>query len=97
MKSKPAKVLSRQQCKGQIENIERKENNFWCSRVFGMFSFMRPVFMVKDAEVLKQMMIKDFDHFVNHDSEFSAHGDRYFARSMLHLLGDDWREMRNAL
>lgn len=62
-----------------------------------MFLFMRPIFLIKDVELIKQITVKDFDYFMNHDSKFSAHGDRYFARSVLFLEDNLWREMRNAL
>lgn len=62
-----------------------------------MFMFSRPVFVVKDAEVVKQIMIKDFDHFVNHDGNLSKGADGIFAKSVLLLEDNSWREMRNIL
>lgn len=66
-------------------------------RVFGMFVFMRPVFILKDVETVKQVTVQGFDHFINRDKTFSKNGDALFSKSLLHLLDNPWREMRHAL
>lgn len=66
-------------------------------RVFGMFIFTRPNLVVKDTDVVKQISIKDFDHFVNHDGSLTRGSDGIFAKSVLLLEDNPWREMRNFL
>lgn len=62
-----------------------------------MFNFTRPVFIVTDAEIVKNIMIKDFDHFVNRDDGLSRGSDGIFGKSVLLLENNPWREMRNIL
>lgn len=66
-------------------------------RAFGFFMLMRPVYVVRDVELVKQITIKDFDHFVNHDGNLTRASDGLFAKSVLLLEDNAWREMRNIL
>lgn len=56
-----------------------------------------PNFVVKDVELIKQITIKDFDSFVNHDKTFDVHVDKVFGRSLFSLFDGEWRTMRNTL
>jgi len=35
-------------------------------KVFGIFEGKKPTLIVSDPEIVKQIMVKDFDHFNNH-------------------------------
>ena len=35
-------------------------------KVFGMFEGVQPAIYISDPEIIKQILVKDFDHFVNH-------------------------------
>lgn len=39
---------------------------------------MKPVLMIRDLNLLKQMCIKDFDHFPDHPSIMSEESDPLF-------------------
>jgi len=60
-----------------------------------MYNFGMPVTMVKDAEVIKQITVKDFDSFVNHSKIFGDDG--FFSTSVLNLENERWKEMRGIL
>lgn len=47
-------------------------------RVFGLFDFRQPFFFVRDPEILKQLGVKDFDHFENHRSFIDEDVDLLF-------------------
>lgn len=59
--------------------------------------FLQPMFLLNDVDVIKQITVKDFDHFVNHNSNLSKGADGIFAKSVLLLENNAWREMRNIL
>lgn len=62
-------------------------------RLFGFFNFMQPGYIVTDADLIKRITIKDFDHFVNHDQNFDD-VDKVFSKSLFSLHNQQWREMR---
>lgn len=57
---------------------------------------MQTGYMITDAELIKRITIKDFDHFANHDQNFDAI-DRVFSKSLFSLHNQQWREMRTIL
>lgn len=36
------------------------------SRYVGFYEFTNKLVVIRDVELLKKMMVKDFEHFVNH-------------------------------
>ncbi|KAH8388331.1 hypothetical protein KR093_004285 [Drosophila rubida] len=72
-------------------------------KVFGIFEQMSPVLMIRDPELIKQITVKDFDHFVNHPSFFGADGeaphdiDHLFFSSLFTMRDARWRDMRSTL
>lgn len=49
--------------------------------VIGMYEFGGgPVYMIRDLEMVKQIAVKDFDHFVNHRFELSDDTDPLLGR-----------------
>lgn len=66
------------------------------SRVFGAFDNRDPILMLRDPQLIKHVMVKDFDHFVNRRNIFA--GDKnLFNSSLLLMENDEWRDMRNTL
>ena len=60
------------------------------------------MFFLRDPEVVKQIAIKDFDHFVNHRSTFgddddADHNKNLFAASLVLMKDDKWKDMRSTL
>uniref|UniRef100_A0A182PZA6 Uncharacterized protein n=1 Tax=Anopheles epiroticus TaxID=199890 RepID=A0A182PZA6_9DIPT len=70
-------------------------------KVFGMFDLINPVFVVRDPELIKQITVKDFDHFVNHRPIFGSNLDRdsiaLFGKTLFALSDQQWRDMRATL
>lgn len=66
-------------------------------RIFGIFDFRKPMYVVRHPEAIKQMAIKDFDHFEDHRSFISAENDILFGNSLFMLKGSKWRDMRATL
>lgn len=63
-------------------------------RVFGIFELRKPVLIVRDPNVLKQLTIKDFDYFENHRTFLDERGDILFGNSLFLMRSEKWRHMR---
>lgn len=50
-------------------------------RIFGMFDFRKPFYFIRDPEIIKQLAVKDFDHFENHRSFIDEDVDLLFVRN----------------
>lgn len=64
-------------------------------RLFGFTNFLgKYIVVVKDAALIKQITVKDFDHFVNRDPFEHAEADKYLSKSLILLRDQKWRDMR---
>lgn len=61
-----------------------------------MFQFRKPVFVIKDPELIKQITVKDFDHFIDH-TKFFEDRESLLSRTLSVLDGQKWKEMRSVL
>ncbi|EDW15253.1 probable cytochrome P450 9f2 [Drosophila mojavensis] len=72
-------------------------------KVFGIFEQRKPLLMIRDPELVKQITIKDFDHFINHrnifgvDSEDPHDMDNLFGSSLFSMRDARWKDMRSTL
>uniref|UniRef100_A0A6E8W4R8 Cytochrome P450 n=1 Tax=Anopheles coluzzii TaxID=1518534 RepID=A0A6E8W4R8_ANOCL len=73
------------------------------AKIFGLFEMITPMFVVRDPELIKQITVKDFDHFVNHrailpgDESSSRNSSIMFTKVLFNLNGQRWRNVRNTL
>lgn len=76
---------------------------FLLIRIFGFFNMTEPIYMVRDPEIVKQIAVKDFDHFVDHTLNAGGGTDQdsphhsLFTDSLVALRGTKWRDMRATL
>ncbi|XP_063367037.1 cytochrome P450 6B5-like isoform X1 [Cydia amplana] len=61
-------------------------------KVVGMFVMRSPELLVRDLDVIKNILIKDFDIFVNRGFEFKITG---FGANLFHGNADTWRLLRS--
>uniref|UniRef100_A0A182JFK0 Uncharacterized protein n=1 Tax=Anopheles atroparvus TaxID=41427 RepID=A0A182JFK0_ANOAO len=85
-----------------FEHFKNIYDAFPNARIFGMFNMQQPAFVVRDPELVKQLTIKDFDHFADHmatgfDLKDENHTDMLLANSLVSLRGQKWRDMRATL
>ncbi|KAF5287162.1 hypothetical protein FQA39_LY16040 [Lamprigera yunnana] len=67
-------------------------------RYIGMFSFTTPVLIVKDPELLKTVMVKEFDTFPEHRRMLSENADPLWTQSIFAIKGGEkWRKLRSIL
>lgn len=62
-----------------------------------MFDFRMPQYVVRDPEVMKQITMKDFDHFEDHRGFFDASCDKLWGNTLFFMTGEKWRNMRATL
>ena len=64
----------------------------------GFYDFGEPVIMIRSVELIKNITVKNFDHFVDHRG-FVADPtmDPLFGKNLFSLRGDKWRDIRALL
>ncbi|XP_044738983.1 cytochrome P450 9e2-like [Chrysoperla carnea] len=67
-------------------------------KCIGIMAFNKPTLVIRDKNLIKQIGIKDFDNFTDHQKLFFKEGfDRLFDRNLFSLDGQPWRDMRATL
>ncbi|XP_055306358.1 uncharacterized protein LOC129570685 [Sitodiplosis mosellana] len=60
----------------------------------GFFDFREPMFIIRDPEIIKQIAIKNSDHFENHRALFDEKADRLWSNTLFFMQNEKWRNMR---
>ncbi|KAF7403884.1 hypothetical protein HZH68_006678 [Vespula germanica] len=63
----------------------------------GTMDFATPLLIVRDPDLLKDIMVKQFDHFPDHRAFVDENIDPIFGKNIFSLRGERWKEMRNTL
>lgn len=66
-------------------------------RFYGIYEISQPIFVIRDPDLIKQVTIQDFDHFVNHQVGFDMEMDSLVARSLFFSKNQQWKDMRTIL
>lgn len=66
-------------------------------RFYGIYEILHPVFVIRDPELIKQLTVQDFDHFVNHQGNFDMEMDSLVSRSLFFSRNQQWKDMRAVL
>ncbi|KAL1509576.1 hypothetical protein ABEB36_004288 [Hypothenemus hampei] len=77
--------------------IKYAYDSFGKSRYGGTYQFTLPSLILKDPELIKQITIKDFDHFTDHRAFVNPEADPLWSNNLFALTGQKWREMRATL
>lgn len=72
-------------------------NWFPNDKLFGVFTFRKPVLVVRDPDLLKQLAVKDSDHFEDHSALGDEDTEDLFTNGLFFMSGQRWRDMRNTL
>lgn len=67
------------------------------AKYIGALDFGKPVIIIKDPDIIREIGVKSFDHFVNHRSFIADDFDPLLSRNVFSLKDDRWREMRSTL
>ena len=73
-------------------------------RFFGWFLFGKPMLMIHDVELVKNIKVKDFNHFVDPQDEHTAKTarmggelDQLFNQNVGSAKGEEWKDVRSSL
>lgn len=77
-------------------HFQRVYNKFKDEKIVGMFILDEPYLLIRDPELLRQIMTKDFHHFVNRGMVDPGVLDPV-NRHLFNMQGDSWKLMRNKL
>ncbi|KAK5641878.1 hypothetical protein RI129_010425 [Pyrocoelia pectoralis] len=67
------------------------------SRYSGMYQITNPILVIKDPELIKQITVKDFDHFIDHNQFMTEECEPLWGKNLFSLRGERWKEMRATL
>lgn len=66
-------------------------------RYYGMDFFGKPILAIRDLELIKQVGVKNFDHFMNHSEIYPPEIDTLWDKNLFNMKDQRWREMRTTL
>lgn len=64
---------------------------------FGYYKLLKPGIVVRGAELVKNVMIKDFASFQANDHNITKKSDPLFAQNPFFLNGDEWQAERKSI
>lgn len=63
-------------------------------KVYGIFHFLTPTLVVSDVSLLKHILVRDFNHFTDRETDRSH--DPVISRSLIGAKGEEWKDWRKA-
>lgn len=66
-------------------------------RYTGVYMMLNPMLLVRDPELIKQITVKDFDHFSDHVQMMPTDHDKMWSQNLFTMRGEKWRDMRATL
>ena len=60
----------------------------------GIFAFDQPGLVIRDINLVKDILVKDAHSFIDHIITFNEVLDPFFGKTMFTLKGERWRHMR---
>nr|QBC73082.1 cytochrome P450 mono-oxygenase [Osmia bicornis] len=77
--------------------VQQMYNLYSEAKYVGCFDFLTPVILLRDPELIKSVMIKNFDHFPEHRNLSDNADDTLFSKNLFSLNGERWKEVRSML
>ncbi|XP_067009323.2 probable cytochrome P450 6a13 [Anabrus simplex] len=65
-------------------------------KLCGIYQVMRPALIVKDPEILRLILVKDFQNFMDRGIGFDLKNDP-LTRNLLFMSGNEWKQLREKL
>eukprot|EP00058_Branchiostoma_floridae_P022571 XP_002608061.1 hypothetical protein BRAFLDRAFT_75013 [Branchiostoma floridae] len=78
-----------------VYNPEYSASDF--GPVLGVFNGMNPILIVTDAEMIKEILVKQFHNFVNRQPEVQDINIKPQSRQVFQLRDEDWKNVRVTL
>ncbi|XP_059167010.1 cytochrome P450 3A16-like isoform X2 [Physella acuta] len=70
-------------------------SKFKHKKVYGWYDFRRPTMIVKDLDVVKEILVKHFSNFVDRPFIFKANPP--FSETLVFLQGERWKHVRSVV
>lgn len=80
-------------------NISVNLQNLYCSTTepfIGIYSVLRPILLVRDPELVRNIFVRDFTHFTDHGSYMDEKSDPISAH-LFAIPGEKWKNLRAQL
>jgi cytochrome P450 family 9 len=77
--------------------VQKIYNYSSTDRYCGAYDFMSPALVLRDPDLIKDILVKDFDHFVDHKRVIPEGSDPIWDKNLFFLTGKKWRDMRSTL
>ncbi|XP_020280575.1 cytochrome P450 9e2-like [Pseudomyrmex gracilis] len=78
-----------------VDFIKKMYNLNMDAKYIGMYATTNPVFLLHDPELIKAVLVKNFEVFPNRRG--FAGNDPLFSKNLFSLQGEQWRNVRNLL
>jgi cytochrome P450 len=78
----------------QLQNIYNEHSN---KPYVGIFSFDNPSLLIRDVELVKNILVKDFQNFMDRTLSIELKFDPLFGNVLSSLKGQLWRHLRTNL
>jgi len=79
------------------ENLQRIYKQHSDKPYVGIFSFDKPILLIRDVELVKNILVKDFQYFIDRAISFDEKLDPLFSRILFVIKGQIWRYWRTNL
>lgn len=66
-------------------------------RVVGLFALRKPTLLIRDPDLIKQLVVKEFDNLMGHGAVIDEEMDDLMGSSLISLNGQKWKDMRSTL
>lgn len=63
----------------------------------GIYELTHPVYIIRAPELVKRITTQDFEHFLNHQTNFDEELDSLLSRSLFFSHDQKWKDMRSIL
>lgn len=67
------------------------------AKYVGFRMLLTPGIVVRDLDLIKSVLVKNFDHFADHKKVVDEESDPLFGKNLAFLNGDRWKQVRNFL
>jgi cytochrome P450 len=79
------------------EQLQRIYNEHSDKPYVGIFAFDKPSLLIRDLELVKNILVKDFQNFMDRTISFEDKFDPVFSKNIFVLDGQLWRHIRTKL
>jgi cytochrome P450 len=79
------------------EQLQRIYNEHSDKTYVGIFSFDKPSLLIRDPDLVKNILVKDFQNFMDRTFSVDDTFDPLFGKNLASLKGQIWRHLRTNL